>query len=213
MTELIDAILDKDLEEVRRLIDNGADVNARDNFYIRPLLYAANNGYLGVAKLLIESGADVNAKDNKGKTPMEIATDQENSDPFRSKIIGKILMIDRIPDRERIMNKMDISVPQKITFGNGTQGVLNTTRDCSTEEKPRRHEGAWIIQLFAKDGRIKLSTFCILKENTWLGYDLRMDEATSFMKNNSEEGDYITETLSLAYPNFKIHEEDDEEND
>lgn len=48
------------------LIENGADVNAKDNTGVTPLMFASTLDHHAVAKLLIESGSDVNAKDNDG---------------------------------------------------------------------------------------------------------------------------------------------------
>jgi uncharacterized protein YnzC (UPF0291/DUF896 family) len=52
---------DGDLEIVKLLIENGADVTAEDNYAIRR---ASQNGHLEVVKYLIDNGADVTAEDN-----------------------------------------------------------------------------------------------------------------------------------------------------
>jgi ankyrin repeat protein len=52
---------DGDLEIVKLLIDNGADVTSKDNMSIR---WASREGHLEVVKYLIDNGADVTAQDN-----------------------------------------------------------------------------------------------------------------------------------------------------
>jgi ankyrin repeat protein len=56
----------KDLNLVKRLIDLGADVNAKAFNNITPLQQATSIGNLEVAKLLIEHGADINARTTEG---------------------------------------------------------------------------------------------------------------------------------------------------
>jgi ankyrin repeat protein len=51
-----------DIEGAQRLIDAGADVNARSNSGVTALMTAAGMGHLDVTRLLLEKGADVNAK-------------------------------------------------------------------------------------------------------------------------------------------------------
>lgn len=69
------------------LIENGADINARDNNGQTPLFYTSRRlNNTQAAGLLIKSGADINAKDNRGNTPFIWATNRKERkrllDPF-----------------------------------------------------------------------------------------------------------------------------------
>jgi ankyrin repeat protein len=56
------------IEDVRSLLDQGANPDARDDqFGMTALTKAAVQGHFAICKLLIERGADVNAKSKKGK--------------------------------------------------------------------------------------------------------------------------------------------------
>lgn len=60
--ELIEACREGNIEEVKLLIEAGADVNAVDDFRFSPsLMWASYYGHTGIAKLLIDAGADINA--------------------------------------------------------------------------------------------------------------------------------------------------------
>jgi ankyrin repeat protein len=56
-----------------RLIADGADVNAKDNFGMTPLHTAVRAGRTDVVGLLTANGADINAKSNAGHTPLFLA--------------------------------------------------------------------------------------------------------------------------------------------
>jgi len=63
-----------DLAEVKRLIAQGADVNASDGDEVRtPLLAAADGGHAEVVKLLLKNGAKVDMGDSYGYTPLYYA--------------------------------------------------------------------------------------------------------------------------------------------
>ena len=59
------------LEIAELLLNNGADVNRRDDDKATPLYFAAAGGFLEVARLLLIYGADINAKDKARETPMD----------------------------------------------------------------------------------------------------------------------------------------------
>jgi ankyrin repeat protein len=65
-TPLINEVNKGNSEEVRRLIDSGAQVNAASNTGVTPLMNAAGMGNLEIVRMLIEKGADVNAKTPSG---------------------------------------------------------------------------------------------------------------------------------------------------
>jgi ankyrin repeat protein len=46
---------------VRRLLEEGVDINSKDKYGGTPLLQAAVNGHEALVRLLLEKGADVNA--------------------------------------------------------------------------------------------------------------------------------------------------------
>ena len=59
-----------DLELMKQLKEQGADINAKTNNDMTPIHIAAGLGNLEMMKWLKDQGADVNATDNVGDTPM-----------------------------------------------------------------------------------------------------------------------------------------------
>ncbi len=68
---LVKAVKLADLQAVQRLIEEGADVNAENKYgYYTPLLAAASDGLVVIAKFLLSNGADVNQQNQIGRTPL-----------------------------------------------------------------------------------------------------------------------------------------------
>ena len=61
------------IEAIKRHLDAGTDVNAKDEDGYTPLYAVAGGGHKEIAELLIAKGADVNPKREDGATPLLIA--------------------------------------------------------------------------------------------------------------------------------------------
>lgn len=78
-TRLIYRARDGDVENMRKLIDAGADVNARTNDGMTPLHWAVKEGRLGAVKLLISKGAYVNMISGEGPLTQTVVSNRRNS--------------------------------------------------------------------------------------------------------------------------------------
>jgi len=71
--DLYMAIVIGDSARVRSLVEQGADVNAKDERGLTPLFWAISLRQAKVAELLIAQGADVNAETQENQTPLRMA--------------------------------------------------------------------------------------------------------------------------------------------
>ena len=86
-TSLYEAAEEGKIEEVKQLLADGADVNAKtDSFLETPLHFAAENGQKEVAIILIDKGADVNAVTDDGTTSIDAATHPNNPNKNKAEI-------------------------------------------------------------------------------------------------------------------------------
>ena len=72
---IFDNTTDVDTENVKLLLKNGADVNAKNNDGQTALMWASDNGHIEVVRLLLENGANVNAKKDDGQTVLMVVCD------------------------------------------------------------------------------------------------------------------------------------------
>lgn len=73
---VVDAAMQGDSEAVRRLLEEGADVNVRQADGATALHWAAYKGDTSMAMLLLEAGANPSAVNRNGSTPMWLAASQ-----------------------------------------------------------------------------------------------------------------------------------------
>ncbi len=101
-TTLLITAASKGLVDVCKiLIDNGADVNAKDDCGYTPLHEAAYRGHLKVYELLLDNGANINATDKYGRTPLYEAASGGHLKVYE-------LLLEKCADKDTIVNAKDI---------------------------------------------------------------------------------------------------------
>jgi ankyrin repeat protein len=71
---LVKACIIGDLAAVEKAINEGANVNYKDETGHTPLLISSNSGNIELVKMLISKGADINSKTSFGSTALHIAS-------------------------------------------------------------------------------------------------------------------------------------------
>ena len=67
---LLEATLIGDINNVKKALNSGANINAQDDIDFTPLQYSARGGHYEIVKLLLEKGASINIKDTIGELPI-----------------------------------------------------------------------------------------------------------------------------------------------
>jgi cytohesin len=71
--ELADAVFLADIDDVRALLDRGANPDARDEEQRTSLMNATLDGHRDLVRVLLEAGSDPNLRDVDGWTPLDVA--------------------------------------------------------------------------------------------------------------------------------------------
>ena len=62
------------IDVIKRLVDEGADVNRQTRYGNEtPLHFAARKNNTEAVRLLLDNGADINLKNSENKTPLDVA--------------------------------------------------------------------------------------------------------------------------------------------
>lgn len=69
-TALIHSVSENQIESVRWLLDNGADVNIQDRGGYSALHFVAQERLVAIGKLLLDHNADLELRDKYGNTPL-----------------------------------------------------------------------------------------------------------------------------------------------
>lgn len=77
--DLIDAIIKKNIELVRSLLEQGSDPNyAQDDEGITPLHFAVLSNSLEIVELLYTAGANLDCETDEGESPLDLAKELKN---------------------------------------------------------------------------------------------------------------------------------------
>ncbi len=77
---LLRATFSGDLNTVRSLLDEGRNINQRDDEGSTPLMVAASKGHIAIVRELLSRGAGVNLRNDYGWTPLMMATAGRNAE-------------------------------------------------------------------------------------------------------------------------------------
>jgi len=90
-----------DAAAVKKLLDEGVDVNTKFRYNATALFYACDHGHLEVVKVLLDHGADMSIKDTfYGFTPLALATGPAQKKTPAHSEIAKLLIQKGAPGKE-----------------------------------------------------------------------------------------------------------------
>ncbi len=99
--QLQEAARKGDAATVRKLIEDGVDVNTKFRYNATAIFYACDHGHVDVVKVLLEKGADLTVKDTfYGFTPLMLATSPAQKKKPEHTEIAKLLIAKGAPGKE-----------------------------------------------------------------------------------------------------------------
>ncbi len=130
---LHEATRDGDREQVRALIDAGADLDAQGDNGETPLITAIIGGHVLVASLLIDRGADIQARNKGGFTPLHAAA-YANVVEIAEKLLS------RGADVKDQMNKAGVT-PLSVASEEGHPGLVKVLIDHGADLEAGERNG------------------------------------------------------------------------
>ena len=137
---LREATITGDIEQVKKLIAQGADLNEKEKNGWTPLHYAGWYGQREVAKMLIAEGANVNATDSSGETPLHVGV------RFGARYIRELLIAKGIKVNARD-NSGNTPLHDAAKWWNVGQDVLELLVVNGAEVNARNDEGKTPLHL------------------------------------------------------------------
>jgi Ankyrin repeats (3 copies)/Domain of unknown function (DUF3471) len=103
--QLQEAARKGDAATVRKLLDEGVDVNTRFRYGATALFYASDHGHVEVVKVLLDKGADLAVKDSfYGFTPLMLAVSPAQKKRPEHTEIAKLLIAKGAPGKDTALS-------------------------------------------------------------------------------------------------------------
>jgi ankyrin repeat protein len=118
---LIAAAWEDDVATARRLVEQGADVNAQDETQQSAFLIAASEGYVDLLDLTMRHGADLNSRDSFDGTALIRATERGHA-----AIAGRLVRAGI--DVDHVNNLGWTALHESVILGDGTERYVDTVR-------------------------------------------------------------------------------------
>ena len=141
--QLQDAARKGDAATVKKLLDEGVDVNTKFRYNATALFYACDHGHLEVVKVLLDHGADMSIKDTfYGFTPLALATGPAQKKKPEHSEIAKLLIQKGAPGKDQALSTAiqsgDASLAKFILDSGGipAAGLTEALESAKTANKP-----------------------------------------------------------------------------
>ena len=151
------------LEEVKALLDQGANVNAADKTGTTALMLAAKQGNSDIVNTLLAKGANINATDNYGRTALKVAakstySEIENTLKVR-KATAELMLAVKNGDLNKVNTLLadrvaDVNVADKtgttalmLAAKHGTSDIVNTLLDRGANIDAADYRGRTALHL------------------------------------------------------------------
>ena len=112
VTPLVLAARQGNLQAVKTLADNGADLNKTSGDGSTAMVVAIQNGHYDVARYLVEKGADINKANEKGWTPLYLSVKHRNLETGTIPVPNQHQAFDFI----KLLLERDVDVNARIGF-------------------------------------------------------------------------------------------------
>jgi ankyrin repeat protein len=130
-----------DAAAVKKLLDDGVDVNTKYRYGVTALTYACDHGHVEVVKALLDHGADVNVKDTfYGLTPLMIAVSPAQKRKPEHNDIVKLLLAKGATGKDaallNVIDEPDVALIKIILDAGGFQAdTLSTALESAKNDK------------------------------------------------------------------------------
>ena len=116
MAPLHNAVSAGNLAEVRRLVNSRANVNARNNDHLTPLMIAAYRGHANVIRYLLNKGANARARQNQNhpRTALIYAVEKGNVNSVRALIRHSNLNVKDGNGRSALTTAANLQMPNLV---------------------------------------------------------------------------------------------------
>jgi uncharacterized protein len=131
-SDVADAAMLPATEEVRRLLETGADANVRQADGATALHWAAYHGDAGLAALLLEAGADASAANRNGSTPLWLAASQGDAKMIETLLEGGADANEALP-----LGRRPLMLAARAGTADGVRVLLDHGADPNASESER----------------------------------------------------------------------------
>ena len=136
--QLIEQSQKGDSVRVKELLENGADVNAKNNY--TALHWSAYWGHTDVVRVLLEHGTDVNAKDNIGWTALHWSARYGKTEVVR-------VLLEHGANQSELFKKWDKQqiVKEFLEINNCNPDKKHTNELCSVSFEPVKNDDWYVV--------------------------------------------------------------------